>query len=215
MDIKRKYKIVFDYLDSIIPFAETELVYKNPYQLTVSVILSAQCTDKRVNEITPTFFNRFPSINELAKANVKEIYKYIKSCSYPNNKAKLLKNMAITLQKNYNNIIPEDIEELMKIPGIGRKSANVLASILYKKPVIAVDTHVFRVSKRIGLTPDAKTPLTCEKILMQNISPEILPKAHHLLILFGRYICMARKPKCTECQLTRICDYYNQIIIKK
>ncbi len=208
MGLKQKYEFLINYFQRQMPVVQTELKYNNAYELVVAVILSAQCTDKRVNIITPSFFKKFPVPEMLANAEIDEIYQYIKSCSYPNNKAKHLKAMAEVLVNQYKGQLPEDPEEMQKIPGIGRKTAHVLASVLYHKPVIAVDTHVFRVSKRIGLVKNAKNPVACEKQLTLNFPPDALHNAHHWLILHGRYICKARKPLCNECGLTTICDYY-------
>ncbi len=190
------------------PDAATELKYKNPYQLLVAVILSAQCTDKRVNLVTPFFFNRFPDAKTLAASNPDEIYTYIKSISYPNNKAKHLAGMAKMLVNNFKNKVPSDIELLQKLPGVGRKTANVIASVVYKKPAMAVDTHVFRVSARLGLTSNAKTPLEAEKQLVTYLPKSVIAKAHHWLILHGRYTCTARNPKCAACSLKQICKHY-------
>lgn len=203
-----RFEGVVKYFSQVMPVAETELKYKNQYELIVAVILSAQCTDKRVNIITPEFFKRFPDTESLAKAEISEIYEIIKSCSYPNNKAKNLSGMSKKLVNEYHSQLPSDTALLEEFPGIGRKSANVLASVLFNKPVIAVDTHVFRVSARLGLTRNAKTPLECEKQLTKYLSPDILPIAHHWLILHGRYVCIARKPKCKECGLREICLFY-------
>jgi endonuclease III len=212
---KELYKKVIEYFQINMPVAENELQYKSPYQLAVAVILSAQCTDKRVNIITPGFFIKFPTSKSLSLASIDEIFQLIKSCSYPNNKSKNLLGMAQMLENVYKGKLPDDVVEMQKIPGIGRKTANVLASVLYHKPVIAVDTHVFRVSKRIGLTPNAKNPVDCEIVLTRNIPPEMRPNAHHWLILHGRYICIARKPKCIECGLTPICAYYKVLLKDK
>jgi len=193
MTKKERYKNVIAWFKENVPVAETELHYNNPYELLVAVILSAQCTDKRVNVITPDFFERFPDAFYLAKAEVSEVFDYIKSCSYPNNKAKHLVGMAKMLTEEFNNEVPSDIKELQKLPGVGRKTANVIASVVFNKPAMAVDTHVFRVSERIGLTTNAKTPLAAEQQLVKNIDENLLPIAHHWLILHGRYICLARK----------------------
>lgn len=193
------------------PVAETELVYKNPFELIVSVVLSAQCTDKRVNLITPALFQRFPDAEHMSKARQPEILEYIKSCSYPNNKAKHLLGMSVMLAKKFNNIVPSDIDQLQKLPGVGRKTANVIAAVIYKKPTFAVDTHVFRVAARIGLTTNAKTPLAAEKQLTANFPEELIPLAHHWLILHGRYTCKARTPDCNNCGLISFCKYFNQI----
>lgn len=192
------------------PMADTELRYTDPYELLVAVILSAQCTDKRVNMITPPFFERFPDPQTLAASSVEEIFEYIKSCSYPNNKAKHLSGMARTLIQDFNCKVPSDILELQKLPGVGRKTANVIASVIFDLPALAVDTHVFRVAERIGLTTGSKNPLQTEKELVKFIPEELIPKAHHWLILHGRYICKARKPLCHECGLRDICRYWQK-----
>jgi len=209
---KEKFRIAIEYFEKHRPVAETELEYTSAYQLIVAVILSAQCTDKRVNMITPRFFMQFPDAESLSKAAQQEVLDVIKSCSYPNNKAKHLIGMANTLQNEFEGIVPEEVDELQKLPGVGRKSANVIASVVYNKPALAVDTHVFRVSARIGLTVRAKNPLQAEKQLVKYIPEEKISIAHHWLILHGRYICQARKPKCDECGLTDICKYYNSRI---
>jgi len=208
MTKKERYGRILDYFIKNKPVAETELVYETPYQLIVAVILSAQCTDKRVNIICIDFFKRFPDAHKLADAEVAEIFDYIRSCSYPNNKAKHLSGMAKMLIRNYNGILPNELDELQKLPGVGRKTANVLASVLYNQPAMAVDTHVFRVSARLGLTTNSKTPLDTEKQLVKNIPQELIPIAHHWLILHGRYTCIARKPKCGDCGLSEFCKYY-------
>ncbi len=208
MQLKERYEKVLAYFQENKPEVTTELKYSDPYQLIVAVILSAQCTDKRVNTITPELFRRFPDANSMAQTDVEQIYELIKSCSYPNNKAKHLSGMSKMLVNTFNNKVPEDIKELQKLPGIGRKSANVIASVIHKKPAMAVDTHVFRVAARLGLTQNAKTPLAAEKQLVENIPEELIPKAHHWLILHGRYICIARNPKCSKCELTAYCEYY-------
>jgi endonuclease-3 len=212
MTKKERFTFLIDYFLEHRPKAETELVYTDPYELVVAVILSAQCTDRRVNMITPEFFKKFPDANRLSVARQVDVFELIKSCSYPNNKAKNLIGMAKSLVNDFAGTLPSDIDELMTIPGIGRKTANVLASVIYKKPVMAVDTHVFRVSGRIGLTTNAKTPYQTEIQLVKYIPEQLIPLAHHLLILHGRYICIARKPKCSECGLTSICKYYISII---
>lgn len=205
------YRFVIEYFEKTRPIAETELHYSNPYQLLVAVILSAQCTDKRVNLITPNFFNKFPDAKNLANASVDEIYEIIKSCSYPNSKAKNLLGMAKKLVEEFNGEVPSDINLLQRLPGVGRKTANVIASVVFNKPAMAVDTHVFRVANRIGLVSNAKTPLAVERQLMDNFPLELIPKAHHWLILHGRYVCTARKPKCVECGLTPVCKEYKKI----
>lgn len=211
---EERFEKVIAWFQENMPVAETELHYSNPYELLVAVILSAQCTDKRVNIITPPLFERFPSAEVLAKAEVAEVFEYIRSCSFPNNKSKSLVSMAQMLVGKFGNIVPSDIDELQKLPGVGRKTANVIASVVYNKPAMAVDTHVFRVSARIGLTTNAKTPLETEKQLVKHIPEELLSIAHHWLILHGRYICVARKPKCGECGLKDWCRYY-QYEVKK
>ena len=210
MTQKERYKKVINYFEETMPVAETELNYTNPFELVVAVILSAQCTDKRVNLITPALLKQFPTSKAMAKAGSDEIFPFIKSCSYPNNKAKHLVGMAKAIEENHNGVVPSDIDELQKIPGIGRKTANVIASVVYNKPYIAVDTHVFRVAARLGLSKNAKTPLQTELQLVEYIPEELRPKAHHWLILHGRYTCVARKPKCNECGLTDLCLFFNQ-----
>ena len=212
MTKKERFTFLIDYFLEHRPKAETELVYTDPYELVVAVILSAQCTDRRVNMITPEFFKKFPDANRLSVARQVDVFELIKSCSYPNNKAKNLIGMAKSLVNDFAGTLPSDIDELMTIPGIGRKTANVLASVIYKKPVMAVDTQVFRVSGKLGLTTKAKTPYQTEIQLVKYIPEQLIPLAHHWLILHGRYICIARKPKCSECGLTSICKYYISII---
>ncbi len=211
MNKKERYKRVIDYFLEHRPVAETELIYTDPFELIVAVILSAQCTDKRVNLITPALFRRFPKASDMASAGTEEILDYIKSCSYPNSKAKYLKAMSKTLIEKYNGIVPSDVDELQKLSGVGRKTANVIASVIYNKPAMAVDTHVFRVSERIGLTDNAKTPLAAEKQLTANIPEKLIPTAHHWLILHGRYICRARKPLCDQCGISEFCRYYSKL----
>ena len=210
MTKKERYQFVIDYFLEHAPTAETELLYDNPFQLLVSVILSAQCTDKRVNLTTPALFESFPTALKLSEAEVHEVFEYIKSISYPNNKAKHLVGMATMLVNDFNNIIPMQVEELMKLPGVGRKTANVITSVIDEQPNMAVDTHVFRVSARIGLTTAAKTVLAAEKQLIKFIPKEYVYRAHHWLILHGRYICVARKPKCSICGLKDACKYYQK-----
>lgn len=209
---KERYRFVIDYFEKNVPEAETELVYDNPYQLLVAVILSAQCTDKRVNMTTPAIFDKYPDVKALSKASFDELFPFIKSISYPNNKTKHLIGMAQMVIKDFNGKIPMTIDELMKLPGVGRKTANVITSVIDEQPNMAVDTHVFRVSKRIGLVPQtASTPLAVEKELIKNIPRELIHKAHHWLILHGRYICVARNPKCPECGLRPVCRYFHKI----
>lgn len=206
---KDRFKFVLDYFLKHQPIAETELKYTSPYELLVAVILSAQCTDKRVNMITPPFFERFPAAESLAGAEVDEIFQYIRSCSYPNSKSKNLLGMAKMLTNDFKGVVPDDVNELQKLPGVGRKTANVIASVVFNKPALAVDTHVFRVAARIGLTTNAKTPLETERQLVKYIPEDLLAIAHHWLILHGRYVCVARKPKCEECPLKEVCKYYH------
>ena len=206
-----RFKKVIEYFSKNVPVAETELVYKTPYQLLVAVILSAQCTDKRVNMITPEFFKKYPDAEKLAKAAVKDIFALIKSCSYPNNKARNLSGMAKMLVKDFKSVVPSDVDEMQKLPGVGRKTANVIAAVVYKKPTMAVDTHVFRVSARIGLTTNAVNPLQTEKQLIKYIPEDKIALAHHWLILHGRYVCTARKPKCDECGIREYCKYFEKI----
>ena len=208
MTKKERFEKILNYFIKNQPVAETELHYKSAYELIVAVILSAQCTDKRVNIITVDFFKRFPDVNKLAEAEQVEIFDYIKSCSYPNNKSKHLLGMAKMLVDHYNGVLPSEVDELQKLPGVGRKTANVLASVLFNQPALAVDTHVFRVSARLGLTINSKTPLDTEKQLVKHIPEELIPIAHHWLILHGRYTCIARKPKCEECGLSHLCKFY-------
>ena len=210
MNRKDRFEKVIDIFSQHMPVAETELHYRTPYELIVAVILSAQCTDKRVNIITPDFFKSYPTPQALAAAPVEDIYEHIKSCSYPNNKAKNLSGMARTLLSEFDGVIPDDVELMQKLPGVGRKTANVIASVAFGKPAMAVDTHVFRVAARIGLTKNAKNPLQTEMQLVKYIPENIIPKAHHWLILHGRYVCKARKPLCDSCFLTEVCDFYQK-----
>jgi len=204
------YKYVINYFQKALPDAQSELEYGNAYELLVSVILSAQCTDKRVNKITPSLFEKYPTPELMAKADSDEILTYVHSCSYPNSKAKHLLGMARMLTEDFNGVVPGDVDELQKMPGVGRKTANVIASIVYNKPVFAVDTHVFRVAERIGLSTRSKTPLETEKQLTKYFPKELIPRAHHWLILHGRYTCLARNPKCEKCGLTEVCKYYRK-----
>ena len=203
---KELYQKVIAYFEQAMPVAETELDYSNPFELLVAVILSAQCTDKRVNMITPALFRDFPTPEALAASTQEIVFEYIRSVSYPNNKAKHLVGMAQMLVKDFGSEVPELLEDLTKLPGVGRKTANVIQSVVFNKAAMAVDTHVFRVSHRIGLVPaSCTTPLSTEKYLMKYIPEEVVPKAHHWLILHGRYVCVARKPKCEQCGLNGIC----------
>ncbi|WP_300225365.1 endonuclease III [uncultured Bacteroides sp.] len=200
------YNKFIEYFEKAMPVAETELHYSNPFELLIAVILSAQCTDKRVNMITPPLFHDFPTPEALATSTPEVIFEYIRSVSYPNNKAKHLVGMAKMLVSEYNSTVPDTLEKLVKLPGVGRKTANVIQSVVFNKAAMAVDTHVFRVSHRIGLVPKScTTPLATENYLMKYIPKDIVPKAHHWLILHGRYVCTARSPKCAECGLNGIC----------
>ncbi len=197
------------------PNAETELQYSSPFQLLIAVILSAQCTDKRVNLITPDLFRDFPTPELLAKATFEDVFPYIRSCSYPNNKTKHLIGMANMLVAEFNNEVPEDVKDLQKLPGVGRKTANVVANVIFHQATMPVDTHVFRVAKRLGLAmPKCKTPLEVENQLVRHIPKEYLGQAHHWLILHGRYVCLARKPKCGECQLKHLCRFYEKQLVQ-
>ncbi|MBK6827359.1 MAG: endonuclease III [Chitinophagaceae bacterium] len=211
MTRKERYSALIDYFQTNMPVAETELSFDNPYQLLVAVILSAQCTDKRVNLTTPAIFEKYPTVQELEKASFDELFPFIKSISYPNNKTKHLIGMAQKVVKDFNGVIPMTVDELVQLPGVGRKTANVITSVVDQQPNMAVDTHVFRVSKRIGLVPEtASTPLAVEKVLIKNIPEHLIHKAHHWLILHGRYVCLARNPKCGECGIQLICRYFKK-----
>ena len=204
------YKQVTEWFEQTMPDPKTELRYKSPYQLLVAVILSAQCTDARVNLITPALFEAYPDAKTMAAAPVDEIREYIKSVTYPNNKAKLLKGMAEMLTEKYGGEVPSSIDELTKLPGVGRKTANVILSVVFGQAAMAVDTHVFRVSERLGLTTGSRTPLETEKALTEGFEKEKLARAHHWLILHGRYVCKARRPLCLECGLRDVCRYYQE-----
>lgn len=208
MTVKERYARCIKWFESSNPLPQTELHYESPFQLLVAVILSAQCTDKRVNMITPALFEVYPTAADMAAATQDEIFEYIKSCSYPNNKARSLVGAARMVVDEFGGEVPGDLEQLVKIPGVGRKTANVMLSVVFDKAAMAVDTHVFRVSDRIGLTTGCTTPLATEKALMRHIPAEIIPKAHHWLILHGRYVCKARRPDCLNCGLTDACRYY-------
>ncbi len=213
MNKKERYQFVIDYFQEFMPVAETELIYDNPYQLLVAVILSAQCTDKRVNQTTPAIFKKYPHPQSLSEASFQDLFALIKSISYPNNKTKHLIGMAQMLMNKFNGEIPLTVNELIQLPGVGRKTANVITSVIDNQPNMAVDTHVFRVSKRIGLvSPKANTPLAVEKELIKNLPTELIYKAHHWLILHGRYICLARSPKCSECGIATSCMFYAKLL---
>jgi endonuclease III len=209
MTRKERYQFVIDYFSHAAPHAETELLYDNPYQLLVAVILSAQCTDKRVNMTTPAIFAAYPDAHSLAKAGFDDLFPLIRSISYPNNKTKHLIGMAKMLLEKFDGNVPSTVAELVQLPGVGRKTANVITSVIYEQPNMAVDTHVFRVSARIGLTLKATTPLAAEKQLVQYFPKELIYKAHHWLILHGRYVCMARNPQCAACALQKACKFFN------
>jgi endonuclease-3 len=211
MTRKERYRFVIDYFQKNAPDAETELEYEDPYELIVAVILSAQCTDKRVNLTTPAIFEKYPGVRSLSKASFDDLFPLIKSISYPNNKTKHLIGMAKMVVEKFGGKIPMTVEELMQLPGVGRKTANVVTSVVEMQPNMPVDTHVFRVSKRIGLVPaTAKTPFAVEKELVKNIPMELIHKAHHWLILHGRYICVARNPKCMECGVRAACQFFQR-----
>lgn len=210
MNTAERFEKVINYFSEAMPVAETELEYTDPYELLVAVILSAQCTDKRVNMITPAFYRRFPDASSLGAATQEEVFELIKSCSYPNNKARHLLGMARMLDQDFHGVVPDSLEELQKLPGVGRKTANVILSVVFQKPAMAVDTHVFRVADRIGLSTGAKTPYETEMQLIRYIPEEKVPLAHHWLILHGRYICTARKPACKECGVRDFCRYVNK-----
>jgi endonuclease III len=215
MTRKQRYQFVIDFFLHHAPDAETELLYDTPYQLLVAVILSAQCTDKRVNMTTPAIFEKYPDADSLSKATFDELFPLIRSISYPNNKTKHLIGMAKMLQEQFNGEVPLTVDELITLPGVGRKTANVITSVVDQQPNMAVDTHVFRVSARIGLTINAKTPLATEKQLIQHIPRELIHIAHHWLILHGRYVCVARNPKCEKCGITEVCKYYQKVVKPK
>ena len=211
MTRKERYQEFIAYFQENQPQAETELHYRNPFQLLVAVVLSAQCTDKRINMITPKLFEAFPTPEHMASSHFDELFPFIKSVSYPNNKTKHLLGLAKMLIEDFGSQVPESLEDLQKLPGVGRKTANVVSSVIWNKPSMAVDTHVFRVSKRLGLVnQNASTPLAVEKQLVKNLAEEVINPAHHWLILHGRYVCLARKPKCDSCQLTHFCRYFEK-----
>ncbi len=210
MTIRERYEGVIRIFSEIMPDPHTELEYDTPFHLLLAVILSAQCTDKRINMVTPALFQRFPGPAELAEAEEGEVYDYIKSVTFPNNKSRHLIRAAKTLMEEFDGEMPRDIDNLMKLPGVGRKTANVMLSVVWNEAAMAVDTHVFRVSNRIGLTRNSKTPLATERTLVKHIPAELLPIAHHWLILHGRYVCKARKPACDECALTHYCLHFEK-----
>lgn len=212
MTRKERYRFVIDYFLQNTPDADTELIYDSPYELLVAVILSAQCTDKRVNLTTPALFKKYPTVEALSKTGFDELLPFIKSISYPNNKTKHLIGMAQKVMNEFNGQIPMTVEELVKLPGVGRKTANVITSVVDQQPNMAVDTHVFRVSRRIGLVPKtASTPLAVEKELVRQFPEQLIHKAHHWLILHGRYVCLARSPRCTGCGVRMACKYFQSL----
>lgn len=215
MTIKERYAQLISYFEEHMPVAETELNYNTPFQLLTAVVLSAQCTDKRVNMVTPALFSAYPDAHAMAKASAEDIFKYIHSVSYPNSKSKHLSQMAQQLVADFDGQVPDRVEQLVTLPGVGRKTANVVTAVLYNQPNMPVDTHVFRVSNRIGLTNNSKTPLATEQTLTKYIPADKIPIAHHWLILHGRYVCIARNPKCAECGLTHLCRYYATKLRKK
>jgi endonuclease III len=213
MRLAERFRRFLAYFTENFPAPETELHYGSPYELLVAVVLSAQCTDKRVNLVTPKLFEQFPTAERLAEATAEDIFPFIRSVSYPNNKAKHLAGLGRMLVDKFGGQVPDRLEDLQLLPGVGRKTANVIVSVIYNQPAMAVDTHVFRVAHRLGLVPrTATTPLAVEKALVKHIPEELIPKAHHWLILHGRYICVARSPKCLQCPLTDFCKYYNSSI---
>ena len=207
MTLPAKYKFLIDYFTENNPDAAAELHFSNAYELTLAVVLSAQCTDKRVNLVTPSLIAKYPSPFELAKASYEEVYELIKSVSYPNNKTKHLIGLAQKLVADFNGIVPDNMEALTSLPGVGRKTANVILSVIFNRPAMAVDTHVFRVANRLGIVQNATTPLEVEKQLVQHFPEAVLARAHHWLILHGRYVCLARTPKCNECGIASVCDH--------
>ena len=211
MTKKQRFEAILEYFSVAVPEPETELMYDNPFQLLVAVILSAQCTDKRVNMTTPHIFAQFPDAQALSNASFEDVFALIKSISYPSNKSKHLIGMAKMLVEEFGSEIPMNVEELIKLPGVGRKTANVITSVIDQQPNMAVDTHVFRVSARLGLTTNAKTPLQTEQQLIKHIPKNMVHKAHHWLILHGRYTCIARNPKCDNCGVSELCKYYKKI----
>lgn len=211
LSTKQRYARAIEIFEREMPVADTELHFSNPFELLCAVILSAQCTDKRVNMITPALFAAFPTPEALAAATPEQVFDIIRSCSYPNNKTKSLLGMARRLVSDFGSQVPSDIDSLMSLPGVGRKTANVILAVVYNRPAMAVDTHVFRVAERIGLTTGSKTPLQTEMALTKHIPASIIPKAHHWLILHGRYVCKARRPLCESCSLTTVCRYYSQL----
>ena len=210
MNTKQRFEHILAWFEANMPVAESELVFTNPFQCLVAVMLSAQCTDKRVNMVTPALFAAYPTPETMAKATSDEVFEYVKSVSYPRSKAEHLVQMAQRLVEAYDGIVPDNIEDLQTLQGVGRKTANVVCAVIWNQPTMAVDTHIFRVSERLGLTTNSKNPLQTEKALVQYIPETVIPKAHHWLLLHGRYVCQARKPKCEQCGLTEFCRFFNK-----
>ena len=210
MTTKQRFEHILAWFEANMPVAESELVFANPFQCLVAVMLSAQCTDKRVNMVTPALFAAYPTPEKMAKATSDEVFEYVKSVSYPRSKAEHLVQMAQRLVEVYNGIVPDNIEDLQTLQGVGRKTANVVCAVIWNQPTMAVDTHIFRVSERLGLTTNSKNPLQTEKALVKYIPEAVIPKAHHWLLLHGRYVCQARKPKCEQCGLTEFCRFFNK-----
>ena len=210
MTTKKRFENILAWFETNMPVAESELVFASPFQCLVAVMLSAQCTDKRVNMVTPALFEAYPTPEALAAATSDEVFEYVKSVSYPRSKAEHLVAMAQRLVEVYNGIVPDNIDDLQTLQGVGRKTANVVCAVIWNQPTMAVDTHIFRVSERLGLTTNSKNPLQTEKALVQYIPEDVIPKAHHWLLLHGRYVCLARKPKCMECGIKEICDFYQK-----
>ena len=210
MTTKQRFEHILAWFEANMPVAESELNYRNPYELLVAVMLSAQCTDKRVNMVTPALFEAYPTPELLAKATSDEVFEYVKSVSYPRSKAEHLVAMAQRLVEVYHGEVPDTIEELQTMQGVGRKTANVVCAVIWNQPTMAVDTHIFRVSERIGLTTGSKNPLQTERQLVKHIPAEVIPKAHHWLLLHGRYVCQARKPKCEQCGLKEFCRFFEK-----
>ena len=210
MTTKNRFEHILAWFDANMPVAESELNYSNPYELLVAVMLSAQCTDKRVNMVTPALFAAYPSPQDLAKATSDEVFEYVKSVSYPRSKAEHLVQMAQRLVEAYNGVVPDNIDDLQTLQGVGRKTANVVCAVIWNQPTMAVDTHIYRVSERLGLTTNSKNPLQTEKQLVKYIPSDVIPKAHHWLLLHGRYVCQARNPQCNTCGLREYCRYFEK-----
>jgi endonuclease-3 len=211
MTTKQRFEHILDWFAETMPTAESELQYSNPYELLVAVMLSAQCTDKRVNMVTPALFRAYPTVEDLARADAEDVFGYVSSVSYPRSKATHLVEMAKRVTEVYEGRIPDNIDDLQTLQGVGRKTANVVCAVIWQQPTMAVDTHIFRVSERLGLTTNSRSPLQTEKQLVRYIPEEVIPKAHHWLLLHGRYVCQARKPKCDACGLTAYCRYYEKM----